>query len=111
MQHSRKLSVDSFKVSIKERDGWFVATSEEFPELYLVHRDKRFLLDSIPESIEGLIKIKSDADVQVVRIGEVRSGWPEVTDVGSVQDTASVSQDSPWMMGIIANREEIGAHA
>jgi len=101
--------VTKFSVLITEKDEWFIAVSDDIPELHLYHWDIETLVESIPEAVKGLIKLKSGRDVQVVKVEDTFPGWIENAAPSPEPQTALV--DSPWMMCIVAGGTGIGAHA
>lgn len=52
-------------VTRKERDGWFVYTSDDIPGLYVANRDDRVAYNDIPASIRLLVKLNDGIDCQV----------------------------------------------
>ncbi|MCY4167218.1 MAG: hypothetical protein OXE82_02940 [Rhodobacter sp.] len=105
----QNLSVTKFSVRITEKDEWFIAVSEDIPELHLYHWNIETLVESIPEAVKGLIKIKSGREVQVVRVEDSFPGLIE--NVAPNIEPQITHVDSPWMMCIVADRIGIEARA
>jgi hypothetical protein len=52
-------------VNRKERDGWFVYTSDDIPGLYVASHDDQVAYDDLPASIRLLVKLNHGIECQV----------------------------------------------
>ena len=59
----------------RNRDGWFVARSEELPGLFVAHPEIDAVMADIPNVIQALYKADFDQDVEVIA-GSFRAGEP-----------------------------------
>ena len=50
----------------RNRDGWFVATSEDLPGLFVAHPDVGQVVADVPVTIKALFKAQHDQDVEVI---------------------------------------------
>lgn len=95
------ISVVEYNVEVKERDGWFVATSKEFPELYLIHQDRDFLIDSVSDAVKGALRLDLGPNAEVI----------DINDSSCLDQPAEDAVNSPWILGIINHRVEAGVPA
>ena len=50
----------------RNRDGWFVATSEDLPGLFVAHPDIAEVVADVPVTIKSLYEAQHGVEVQVV---------------------------------------------
>ena len=61
------MSAEIIRVTVRQnRDGWFVATSEDLPGLFVAHPDEKELREDIPDTIKALYKAQYDREVAVL---------------------------------------------
>ena len=54
------------RIDVKEKDGWFVATSKDLAGFVLAHPDESELLEDLPRAVKLLIDLRFDVDCKVV---------------------------------------------
>jgi hypothetical protein len=52
-------------VNRKERDGWFVYTSDDIPGLYVASHDDQIAYDDLPASIRLLVKLNDGIECRI----------------------------------------------
>ena len=61
------MAAEIIQVNIRRnRDGWFVATSDDLPRLFIVDPDIAEVMVDVPVTIKALYKAQYDQDVQVL---------------------------------------------
>ena len=67
----------------RNRDGWYVARSDELPGLYLAHEDIEAVVADVPAAIEALYQADFGQKVKVIagayRGGAAVAGIPWIT--------------------------------
>ena len=67
----------------RNRDGWYVARSEELPGLYLAHEDIEAIVSDVPAAIAALYQADFGQEVKVIagayRGGAAAAGMPWIT--------------------------------
>ena len=75
----RANAVLSIRISIEERDGWYVATSQDLPGLVLAHPDRDVIERDLPGAIELLYATRFNCKCKAVPIEF--AGQPETDRV------------------------------
>ncbi len=67
----------------RNRDGWYVARSEELPGLYLAHEEIEAIISDVPAAIAALYLADYGQEVKVIagayRSGASAAGMPWIT--------------------------------
>jgi hypothetical protein len=67
----------------RNRDGWYVARSEELPGLYLAHEEIAAVLSDVPAAIAALYRADYGQEVKVIagayRGAAAAAGMPWIT--------------------------------
>ena len=61
------MAAEIIQISLsRNRDGWFVATSEDLPGLFVAHPDIAQVVADVPVTIKAIYKAEFDLDVDVL---------------------------------------------
>ncbi len=78
-------------VNVREKNGFYVASSKELLGLYIADTDKERVLADVPNVIRALLKEERGLDVQVV------PGTFTPSEIQAGDDLSNTSSPRPWV--------------